>query len=54
MGMGTTLLLYCDLVYADNRARFQMLFVTLVLVPEATSSLLLPLIVGQQKAAELI
>ena len=52
VGIGTTLLLHCDLVYAAENARFSMPFAKLGLCPEFASSLVLPQIAGYQRAAE--
>ena len=52
VGVGTTLLFHCDLVYAGDNAAFSVPFVNLGLCPEAASSLLLPQTFGYHRAAE--
>ncbi len=51
VGIGTTLLLHCDVVIAEEGCRFVMPFVDLGLVPEAASSLILPRLAGRRAAA---
>lgn len=54
VGIGSTLLLHCEQVFAAESAVFSFPFINLGLVPEAGSSLLLPRLVGYQKAADLL
>lgn len=53
VGIGATMLFHCDLVFAQDSARFSLPFVALGLVPEGASSLLLPRLVGHQRASEI-
>lgn len=54
VGIGTTMLLHCDLAFAGTGAIFRMPFVTLGLCPEGASSYLLPLAAGSKRAAEML
>ncbi len=53
VGVGTTMLLHCDVVIASESAKFSMPFTSLGLVPEAGSSMLFPALVGYQRAAKI-
>jgi enoyl-CoA hydratase/carnithine racemase len=54
VGIGLTLLPHCDIVYVGESARLRAPFTALGLVCEAGSSLLLPLVIGPQRAAEVL
>ena len=54
VGVGTTMLFHCDLVYATQNIRLQLPFVSLGLTPEAAVSFLLPRMAGHQRAAEIL
>lgn len=54
IGIGATVILHSDLVYATRRSSFRFPFIDLGLVPEAASTLLLPRLVGHQRATELM
>jgi enoyl-CoA hydratase/carnithine racemase len=54
VGIGTTMLLHCDVVYATPRSKFLLPFINLAVVPEAASTLLLPRAAGLRLASEIL
>jgi len=54
VGIGLTMLLHCDVVFVSETARLRAPFVPLGVVPEAASSFMLPLVIGYQRAAEVL
>jgi enoyl-CoA hydratase/carnithine racemase len=54
VGIGLTMLLHCDVVYVAEEARLRAPFVPLGVVPEAAASYMLPMIIGYQRAAEVL
>jgi enoyl-CoA hydratase/carnithine racemase len=54
VGIGLTMLLHCDVVYMAEEARLRAPFIPLGVVPEAAASYMLPLVVGYQRAAEVL
>lgn len=54
VGIGTTMLLHCDFAYAGAAARLKMPFINLGLTPEGGSSLLMPMVAGTKRAAEML